>query len=203
MPHPYLSGNGTEQQQPLLALELLNSGVVLPQSSRREGRCRQYSTWSKEQGPAASNALQASEQNLRLIIFSVHIISNLARLHLPLGDRYQPERYVTRRYKGILHMGATRFTFLLGDPWPSVGPGKSTLGCRDATDLGAAGWRNMVCAFLTVYLEARSVDVESWPGPPSINREYRGSYSISHCQAFPNLKTFRDDNISTILDQVR
>jgi hypothetical protein len=181
MPHPYLSGNGTEQQQPLLALELLNSGVVLPQSSRREGRCRQYSTWSKEQGPAASNALQASEQNLRLIIFSVHIISNLARLHL----------------------GATRFTFLLGDPWPSVGPGKSTLGCRDATDLGAAGWRNMVCAFLTVYLEARSVDVESWPGPPSINREYRGSYSISHCQAFPNLKTFRDDNISTILDQVR
>jgi hypothetical protein len=54
-----------------------------------------------------------------------------------------------------------------------------------------------------LYLEARSVDVESWPGPPPINREYRGSYSISHCQAFPNLKAFRDDNISTILDQVR
>jgi hypothetical protein len=45
-------------------------------------------------------------------------------------------------------MGATPFTFLLGDPWPSVGHGKSTLDCRDVTDLGAAGWRNVVCAFL-------------------------------------------------------
>jgi hypothetical protein len=134
-------------------------------------------------------------------MFSVHIISNLARLHLPLGDRYQPERYVTRRYKGILHMG------------PPDSPSFSVILGR-VLDLGNQLWiagmrpiwvqRDGVILFVCfLYLEALSVDVESWPGPLPINRKYRGSYSISRCQAFPNLKTFRDDNISTILDQVR
>jgi hypothetical protein len=63
--------------------------------------------------------------------------------------------------------------------------------------------RDGVISFVRfLYLEALSVDVESWPGPPPINHEYRGSYSISRCQAFPNLKTFRDDNISTRLVKV-
>lgn len=84
-----------QQQQLVLALELLNKWRRTSTIESHKRPLGAKSTWSREHGPVQA---KFTVDNILGPLFRI-----FARLHLPLRDRYQPERHVTQKQGYFAH----------------------------------------------------------------------------------------------------